>query len=48
MDYEGIKNMLDNEGWLSKENIEGNMIKRNKEYILNFFKNEGWIKGSNI
>lgn len=48
LNFEEIKEMLDNEGWLTKEKLNRGLIYKNKEYILDFFKNEGWIKGEDI
>ena len=57
LNHEEIKKMLNREGWLSKERKDGffskeeidrDLMYKNKEYLLDFFKNEGWIKGENI
>ncbi len=48
LNFEEIKEMLDNENWLTKEKLEKNLIYKNKEHLLDFFKNEGWIKGENL
>jgi len=48
LNHKGIKEMLDNEGWLAKEKINGDLLHKNKQYLLDFFKNEGWIKGKDI
>jgi UDP-N-acetylglucosamine 4,6-dehydratase/5-epimerase len=48
LNYKGIKAMLDNENWLAKDQMNGDLIHKNKKYLLDFFKNEGWIKGRSL
>ncbi len=48
MNYSEIKEMLDNENWLDKEDLSKDILSKNKDYIFNFFKKEGWVKGEGI
>jgi len=48
MNYKEIKEMLDNENWLDKGDLDKDILSKNKEYLLNYFKKEGWVKGGKI
>jgi len=44
LNHEEIKQMLDNENWLTREKHNTDVLYKNKDQILDFFKNVGWIK----
>jgi len=48
LNFEEIKQMLDNEDWLTKETHKTDILSQNKEHILDLFKNIGWIKRENL
>ncbi|PIO08354.1 UDP-N-acetylglucosamine 4,6-dehydratase [Candidatus Pacearchaeota archaeon CG10_big_fil_rev_8_21_14_0_10_34_12] len=48
MNFEEIKQILDNENWLTKDEHDTDVLYKNKEQILDFFKNVGWIKKEDL
>lgn len=48
LNQDEIKEMLDEENWLSKDRIDKDVLYQNKDYVINLFKNIGWIKEGSL